>query len=99
MPPHRASRQRLRDCGARESVRKRFFFAKKNQNTFARLSPASPRQPRKIFCFFFQKEALPSLIRPNPILDLRQIIEMLADISLMLRQQLLAPRHQLVAGR
>jgi hypothetical protein len=39
-----------------------FFFEKKNQKTFARLSPSSPRQPRKSFCFFFQKEALPCLV-------------------------------------
>jgi hypothetical protein len=38
--------------------RKEFFFEKKNQKTFTRLSPASPRQPRNSFCFFFQKEAL-----------------------------------------
>jgi hypothetical protein len=35
-----------------------FFFEKKNQKTFARLSRGSPRQPGKSFCFFFQKEAL-----------------------------------------
>jgi len=33
-------------------------FLKKNQKTFALLSPTSPRQRRKSFCFFFQKEAL-----------------------------------------
>jgi len=38
--------------------RKQFFFEKKNQKTFARLPPASPRQPEKSFCSFFQKEAL-----------------------------------------
>jgi len=35
-----------------------FFFEKKNQKTFARLSQTTPRQPCKSFCFFFQKEAL-----------------------------------------
>jgi len=39
---------------------KQFFFEKKNQETSARLSRSSPRQPRKSFCFFLQKEALPS---------------------------------------
>jgi len=39
---------------------KQFFFEKKNQKTFARLSRTSRRQPRKSFCFFFQKEALSS---------------------------------------
>jgi hypothetical protein len=38
---------------------KKFFFEKKNQKTFARLSRISRRQPSKSFCFFFQKEALP----------------------------------------
>jgi hypothetical protein len=37
---------------------KQLFFEKKNQKTFARLSPTSPRQPYKSFCFFFQKEVL-----------------------------------------
>jgi hypothetical protein len=43
---------------------KQFFFEKKNQKTFVILasSPASARTPiYKSFCFFFQKEALPSL--------------------------------------
>jgi hypothetical protein len=35
-----------------------FFFEKKNQQTFAVLSPTTPRQPSKSFCAFFQKEAL-----------------------------------------
>jgi len=42
-----------------KAVRKQFFFEKKNQKTFVRLSRTSRRQPDKSFCFFFQKEALP----------------------------------------
>jgi hypothetical protein len=41
--------------------RKRFFFEKKNQKTFTRLSQTAPRQSRQSFCFFFQKAALSSL--------------------------------------
>jgi hypothetical protein len=37
---------------------KLFFSEEKNQKTFAGLSPGSPRQKRKSFCVFFQKEAL-----------------------------------------
>ena len=36
-----------------------FFFEKKNQKTFIRLSPANPpmqRQLAKVFCFFFSKK-------------------------------------------
>jgi hypothetical protein len=43
---------------------KQFFFEKKNQKTFAPLSGGageSRDSVRKSFCFFFQKEALPSL--------------------------------------
>jgi hypothetical protein len=44
---------------AREKTeRKQFFIEKKNAETFARPSPTTPRQPRKSFCFFFQKEVL-----------------------------------------
>jgi hypothetical protein len=46
-----------------EKVSKQFFFVKKNQKTFANLAHALPpriRQMDKSFCFFFQKEALPS---------------------------------------
>jgi hypothetical protein len=34
------------------------FFLKKEAKTFARLSPGSPRQPRKVFWFFFQKRTI-----------------------------------------
>jgi hypothetical protein len=46
-----------RITGLQRTGRKAFFFEKKNQKTSARLPPATPRQPRKSFCFFFQKEA------------------------------------------
>jgi hypothetical protein len=42
---------------------KQFFFAKKNQKTLVYQALASPRrvcQMAKSFCFFFQKEVLPS---------------------------------------
>ena len=38
-------------------LRKQFFFEKKNQKTFARLSPVSPRQPCKKFLFLFSKRS------------------------------------------
>jgi hypothetical protein len=42
------------------------FFLKKEAKTFARLSPASPRQPRKSFLvLFFKKELLPYLRAAN----------------------------------
>jgi len=35
-----------------------FFFEKKNQKTFAswRAPVTNPRQPSKVFCFFFSKK-------------------------------------------
>jgi hypothetical protein len=45
---------------------KQFFFAKKNQKTFVHKALAylqRARQTGKSFCFFFQKEALPSYLR------------------------------------
>jgi sulfonate transport system substrate-binding protein len=45
--------------------RKLFFFAKKNQKTLANLADALPqrvRQMSKSFCFFFQKDVLPSFL-------------------------------------
>jgi hypothetical protein len=40
-------------------VQRKRFFLKKEAKTFARLSPASPRQPRKSFLvLFFKKELL-----------------------------------------
>jgi hypothetical protein len=36
---------------------KRFFFAKKNQKTFARLPRISPRQPCKKFLLLFSKRS------------------------------------------
>jgi hypothetical protein len=46
--------------------RKRFFFEKKNQKTFARFGSSLPgtgsAQDSKVFCFFFsKKKTLPSL--------------------------------------
>jgi hypothetical protein len=46
------------------AISKQFFFEKKNQKTFTRLSPTAARQPRKSFCFFFQKEALAFFLPP-----------------------------------
>jgi hypothetical protein len=54
--PSRPTRMRLTDR------RKRFFFEKKNQKTFAYegITARSTRMPTsQSFCFFFQKEALP----------------------------------------
>jgi hypothetical protein len=54
--PSRPTRMRLTDR------RKRFFFEKKNQKTFAYegITARSTRMPKsQSFCFFFQKEALP----------------------------------------
>jgi hypothetical protein len=42
-----------------EVKQRQFFFEKKNQKTFARLSRTSGRQPSTSFCVFFQKQALP----------------------------------------
>jgi hypothetical protein len=45
---------------------KQFFFAKKNQKTLFHSALAHlqrARQTSKSFCFFFQKEALPSYLR------------------------------------
>jgi hypothetical protein len=51
-------------CGAiaARPAKKAFFFAKKNQKTFAfeESAPVQPaRRKAKSFCCFFQKEALP----------------------------------------
>jgi len=43
----------------REGKKSSSFLKKRTKKPFARLSPTSRRQPRKSFCFFFQKEALP----------------------------------------
>jgi hypothetical protein len=42
-------------------VQRKRFFLKKEAKTFARLSPASPRQPRKSFLVLFFKKELLSL--------------------------------------
>ena len=60
--------------GLREKIKREVkrFFLKKDAKTFARLSPASPRQPCKSFLvLFFKKELLlflliPHLIQPPP---------------------------------
>jgi len=47
------------------------FFEKKNQKTFARLSPASPRQKRKsLLLLFFRKEVLAFCLRRRMTLRL-----------------------------
>jgi hypothetical protein len=35
---------------------RQFFFEKKHPKNFCALSPASPRQPGKSFCFSFQEK-------------------------------------------
>jgi hypothetical protein len=40
------------------SIKEEFFFEKKNQKTF--VSGSGDMQRSKSFCFFLQKEALPS---------------------------------------
>ena len=49
--------------GACDSNEKLFFFEKKSQKTFAMMSSVDAiAETRKSFCFFFQKEALASLL-------------------------------------
>jgi hypothetical protein len=55
----------VRPVDAENGRSKQFFFAKKNQKTFAHKALASPRRVRQMdesFCFFLQKKVLSSCL-------------------------------------